>query len=164
MTLTSSFLCHRLLLLIISFFLFLHTHTCFFVFSSRHVVQNSQVWSTFCWVLWCIHFHTSIIIQIRHLQCHFILFVLSFILIQNERRTSTFDLPCCRLDPFDVTYYHFYTNTPFFVFFVHPHSKRNTYVNFSSFESLIRRLSHDHTSAIYSLEWPTPSCRIDKKK
>ena len=117
MTLTSSFLCHRLLLLIISFFLFLHTHTCFFVFSSRHVVQNSQVWSTFCWVLWCIHFHTSIIIQIRHLQCHFILFVLSFILIQNERRTSTFDLPCCRLDPFDVTYYHFYTNTPFFRFF-----------------------------------------------
>ena len=58
--------------------------------------------------------------------------------------SSTSHLTCCRLYRFSVTHYHFYTNTPFFRFVLHPHSKRNTYVNLSSFESLIRRLSHHH--------------------
>ena len=38
-----------------------------------------------------------------------------------------------------------------FTSFVHPHSKtKQTHVNFSSFESLIRPLSHQHHSAIYT--------------
>merc|ERR1712018_718563 len=57
-----------------------------------------------------------------------------------------------------VTHDYLYTNTSLFlnkhvVFssFVHPHSKtKQTHVNFSSFESLIRPLSHQHHSAIYT--------------
>ena len=86
-----------------------------------------------------IYYHTN---TPSTVSFYFIRFVVH--LIQNERWTSTSHLTCCRLYRFSVTHYHFYTNTPFFRFVLHPHSKRNTYVNLSSFESLIRRLSHHH--------------------
>merc|ERR1711963_732535 len=53
-----------------------------------------------------------------------------------------------------------------FTSFVHPHSKtKQTHVNFSSFESLIRPLSHQHHSAIYTFyNHESPLLRINKKK
>ena len=56
----------------------------------------------------------------------------SFILIQNERWTSTCHFTFFRLYRFYVTHYHLYTNTPFFILsFILIH-KKQTYVNFSS--------------------------------
>ena len=55
-----------------------------------------------------------------------------------------------------------------FTSFVHPHSKtKQTHVNFSSFESLIRPLSHQHHSAIYTFynhESPLFTNQQKKKK
>ena len=60
---------------------------------------------------------------------------------------------------------------PFFRFsvfssFVHPHSKRNKLMSiFSSFESLIRPLSHQHHSAIYTFyNHESPSFTNQQKK
>ena len=55
----------------------------------------------------------------------------------------------------------------FFSSFVYPHSKKTkqTHVNFSSFESLIRPLSHQHHSAIYTFyNHESPSFTNQQKK
>merc|ERR1712012_918067 len=59
----------------------------------------------------------------------------------------------------------FFRFSVFFVFRSSSFKTKQTHVNFSSFESLIRPLSHQHHSAIYTFyNHEFPLLRINKKK
>ena len=114
------------------FFLFSsHTHTGFFFFSNRHVVQNSQVWTTFCLVLWFIYFPYIYVDANTSSRVSF--YFSSFYVYPHSKRKMNVNvsLVVCRLYQCYVTHYHLYTNTPFFSFLVHPHSKRNKLMSIS---------------------------------